>query len=391
MKIALFSDVYIPAVSGVATSSLLLRNELIKRGHQVYVYTVKDPAAQNDVENTIRLPSLPFVSQKRITVNLNPSLKNRIKAEKFEIIHSQTEFGLGLLGKSIALEDKIPFVHTFHTIYEDFALGMMARWPGFIGSGTVRFVKRVSRNFCNAADEVIVPTQKAKDLLLSYKVSTPMHIIPTGLELNRFNQAVFDEQSKQEIRSKLNLTPDDFVLLYLGRVSNEKNIDELLDYVFPLLAAKPSLKFVITGEGAAENRLMRRVKREGFSGKVIFTGPVAFREVPNYYAMADLFVSASQSETQGLTYIEALAAGLPILVRDDPCLKDVVQEGYNGYYFSDQASFNLALTSLMATIKESKREMASKAYTSVARFDVTHFVDNVLGVYSWAKSSVLKR
>jgi 1,2-diacylglycerol 3-alpha-glucosyltransferase len=387
MRIALFSDVYIPAVSGVATSTQLLKNELVKLGHEVYVYTVKDPAAKIDDENVIRIPSLPFISAKRLAVNLSPLLYRQIRKQQFDIIHTQTEFGLGVLGRSIARRENIPFVHTFHTIYEDFTRDMLTKWPRLIDNGTASLVRSVSKRFCNSADRVIVPTEKAVALLKEYGVIRPMHIIPTGLDLERFKMAAHDEQKRLELRSRLGLKPEDKVLLYLGRVSNEKHIDELLDYLFRLFPQIAGLKLVITGEGAAYNRLVKRVELANQCNNVIFTGPVPHSEVPYYYAMADIFTSASQSETQGLTYIEAQASGLPILVRKDPALDKVVTEGENGHYFTDEESFAANLKLLLSRLQQSREEIVQLSLASAARFDVSVFATSVLDVYTQATSN----
>lgn len=386
MRIALFSDVFIPAVSGVATSIKLLRNELIDRGHEVYVYTVKDPDALVDDNNIIRIPSLPFISSKRLALNLNPLRHRQIRKRKFDIIHTQTEFGLGVLGRSIARRENIPFVHTFHTIYEDFTRDMLAKWPRLIDDGIASSVRGVSRRFCNSADQIIVPTEKTLTLLEEYGVTKPMHIIPTGLDLERFRIAAHDEQKRLEFRARLGLKPEDKVLLYLGRVSNEKHIDELLDYLFRLFPEIAGLKLVITGEGAAYNRLVKRVKAANQVENVIFTGPVPLSEVPYYYAMADIFTSASQSETQGLTYIEAQASGLPLLVRKDPALDKVVTDGGNGYYFTDEGSFTSNLRLLLSRLQQNKEEVFQLSLATAARFDVCEFTTRVLDVYAQAIS-----
>ena len=385
MKIALFSDVYVPAISGVSTSTQLLRNELINKGHEVFVYTVKDPEAINDDKNIVRLPSLPFISEKRISINVNPRTRSQLRAENFEIIHTQTEFGLGTLGRSLARSDNIPFVHTFHTLYDDFTRDMLANWPRFIDNSAAKLMRNISRNFCNSADEVIVPTEKTSYLLKEYGVTTPLHIIPTGLALGRFRKAAAEKEQKKKTRSMLGLKPGDTVLLYLGRVSNEKHIDELFDYLFKLFPQMPQLKLVVTGEGAALTRLKKRVKSEKQTDHVIFTGPVPIEEVPHYYAMADIFTSASQSETQGLTYVEALAAGLPILVREDPCLQGVVDSGYNGYYFVDEKSFVEGLDLLIEQLHEDRDKLSRNASSSATKYDVSHFADKVLDVYQLAK------
>jgi 1,2-diacylglycerol 3-alpha-glucosyltransferase len=196
--------------------------------------------------------------------------------------------------------------------------------------------------------------------------------------LERFKSAAHDEKKRLEFRSRLGLKPEDKVLLYLGRVSNEKHIDELLDYLFRLFPEITGLKLVITGEGAAYNRLVKRVKSANQVENVIFTGPVPLSEVPHYYAMADIFTSASQSETQGLTYIEAQASGLPLLVRKDPALDKVITDGSNGYYFTDEESFAANLRQLLSRLRQNREEIFQLSLATAARFGVCKFAGKIL-------------
>ncbi len=379
MRIGIFTDAYIPQIGGVSTSCLLLKNELTKLGHKVYVFTTTDPGAPSEEHGVIRVPSLPFVSSKRVAVNYNPMLSRRVKKLELDLIHTQTEFGLGIFGRSICRQTGIPHVHTYHTIYEDWLHGQLKKGP--IDLIARNGARRLSATFCNSAQHIIAPTEKTRRLLIDYGVTKPIDIIPTGIELAKFSHARQDHEKIAQIRSSLEIAAHEKVLLYLGRISDEKGLRELFQDVMPILKEKPELRFVLVGEGPLRGELMRISESSKLNGQIFFTGGVALEKVPYLYAIADVFTSASRSETQGLTYIEALATGVPILVRRDEALEGVVQEGHNGYYFEDDASFRTGLEKLLALGTEDYRAMSAEAVSSSEKYSVEGFAKAIEGVY----------
>lgn len=382
MRIGIFTDAYVPQIGGVSTSTLLLKNGLASRGHKVYVFTTSDPAAPLDEHSVIRVPSLPFVSAKRVALNYNPMLTKRVRNMKLDLIHTQTEFGLGIFGRSICRQTGIPHVHTYHTIYEDWVRGQLRK--GLIERIARDYVRRLSKTFCNSAQHIIVPTEKTRHILEQYGVRRPLHTIPTGINLKRFALAAEQKEQRRKRRAELGIEPEDSVLLYLGRISEEKGIDELFAYLKKILPQRPRLHFVLVGEGPERDALMRFSERNQLTGQVHFTGGVPVARVPEMYALGDVFMSASRSETQGLTYIEALATGLPILVRWDEALEGVVDEGENGYYFRDEESFLDGLFRLLEADGEERAARARRAMRSSARYSVEFFVDSVESLYEKA-------
>lgn len=234
-----------------------------------------------------------------------------------------------------------------------------------------------TKKILSGTNLVIVPTEKVKDILCGYGVRTPVTVIPSGLELNRFEAGISPEE-RTALRKKLGIEETDKVLLYLGRLAKEKNIDELLS----LFARQknPQLKLLLVGDGPYREELERRA--ESYYGtRVIFAGMVAPGEVARYYALGDIFISASQSETQGLTYIEAMAAGLPLLCREDPCLSGVIEDGGNGLTYSDEKEFSVKLCSLL-TDRDFRRKLGSAARETVfCGFSSAGFAERILRAY----------
>lgn len=206
-----------------------------------------------------------------------------------------------------------PLIHTYHTVYEDYT-------HYFSPSRSMgrKMAALFTRMICAGCDAVIAPTPKISRLLAGYGVHCPVRIIPTGLDLQRF--AVPRDDA---LRSRLGLPPKEAnktVLLSLGRLAKEKNTAELIDAMQNL----PDAVLLIVGDGPERAALEQQAQSLGVADRVIFVGAVPPAEVPRYYAQGDVFVSASTSEAQGLTYIEAMAAGLPLLCHADPCLDALV-------------------------------------------------------------------
>ncbi|MDD2427340.1 MAG: glycosyltransferase family 4 protein [Eubacteriales bacterium] len=377
MKIGIFSDAYLPQIGGVSTASHLIKKHLTARGHKVYVITPSDPKEEAEA-NVIRVPSMPFVSAKRLALLCPPLTYRRIKNLDLDLVHSQTEFAMGDLARRISKDLNIPHIHTFHTLYEDWLLGQLGE--GLASKAARNFIRRFSTNFCNSVDHIIVPTHKTEKVLLSYGVTTPLQILPTGIELDRFSALAADPDSRLLLREELGIPQAAFVLIYVGRISHEKGIDEILEYLPRLVAENENFYFVLAGSGPQLQEYCKQVSEAGLEKNVKFIGPVPPAEVPRYYAMGDAFASASRSETQGLTYIEAMATGLPLLVVNDDSLAGVFNENVNGFSFTSAEEFQQGVRILMAE-PERRKQMSEAAIATSKRFSVELFAEQILDIY----------
>lgn len=378
MNIGIFTDTYYPQINGVATSVLMLKENLEALGHKVYVFTTTDPLADINEKNVFRVVSLPFRSARRVGALYNPRLARIIRRLKLDIIHTNTEFPLGIFGRTMARELKIPLVHTYHTIYEDYTHYIVKF--GALDSIAKSAARRLSKRFCNSADEVIVPTEKVRDLLLSYEVSKEITVIPTGINLDKFYKDKYDFDKILKIKSELGIKPTDKVMLYIGRISEEKNIQEILKALKGYLKDKSDVRFILVGDGPEKAYLEELSKDLGIDNKTIFAGERPWDEIGMYYQLGDLFISASQSETQGLTYIEALASGLPVVAKYDRCLDDVVENNENGYTYTDIDQLPYYLDSILYN-EENKRRLSKGAMMSVEKFSVGIFAKSVESHY----------
>ena len=240
-----------------------------------------------------------------------------------------------------------------------------------------------SRFCCNTAERVIVPTGKVRQLLCGYRVSQNIEIIPTGIDLDKFRREHYNEEEVERIRESLGIRKDEKVMLYVGRLSQEKNIAEIVDGYARYAGMHEDVRLVIVGGGPELEKLQEQAQELGIGDRVVFAGARPWDEIGRYYLLGDVFVSASQSETQGLTYIEAMAAGLPVVAKQDPCLDDVLKDGVNGYAFTNQEEFLCGLDRVLYHGRQ--QEYAKNSLEAVEPYSRKQFARNVLALYEELK------
>lgn len=384
MNIGLFSETYYPEINGVATSVYMLKNELEKRGHNVYVFTTTTPGSPEHEHNVFRVPSIPFIfiSERRVGLFYHPKLAHIIKKLNLEIIHTHTEFSLGIFGRIMAKELKLPVVHTYHTIYEDYT-HYLTHFKA-LDRRAKAFARTYSKVCCNTVEQVVVPTEKTKRLLMEYSVHKDISVVPTGIDLSKFDKSNYSKEEIEQLRQSYGLQPSDKIMLYLGRVSQEKNISEIIAAMPEYMARREQVKFVIVGSGPELEKLQEMVTELGLSERFVFTGARPWDTIGLYYQLGDVFVSASRSETQGLTYIEAMASGLPVVAREDKCLEDILEQGRNGYTFTDAEGLYLGLDRVL--FEDKATNYSENAIQKVSKYSLQEFASQIEKVYEQVMS-----
>ncbi|NLQ69905.1 glycosyltransferase family 4 protein [Streptococcus mutans] len=361
MRVGLFTDTYLPQISGVATSIKTLKEELEKQGHEVYIFTTTDKHVKRYEDPTIiRLPSVPFISftDRRIVYRGLFESYKIAKTYKLDIIHTQTEFSLGILGKMVGKALRIPVIHTYHTQYEDYVR--------YIANGKLirpSMVKYIVRGFLNDLDGVICPSRIALNLLDGYSVKIPKRIIPTGIDLREYERPDISQEDIAKLREKWAIASDETVLLSLSRVSYEKNIQALLANMPKILSNNPKVKLLIVGDGPYLEELKEQAQDLAVMDNVIFTGMVSHNETALYYKAADFFISASTSETQGLTYAESLASGKPIIAQSNPYLDDLITDKMFGTLYQTESDLaDTVLNAIVSTPAKQEKVWQKKLY-----------------------------
>lgn len=368
MKILLATDLYLPAVNGVVTSTVSLKRSLESLGHDVRVLTLSD-IGYIDMDQDIYAISSMNVNKiypgARVRFFRDRPILTEIIHWKPDIIHTQSEFSAFQMAKYITHYLPIPIIHTYHTVYEDYT-------HYFSPSKKMgrKIVALFTKTRLKEAQAIIAPTNKVARLLTEYEVEKPIHVIPTGIELNHFQNRASKEQLAN-LRRRYGIPEDAFLMVSLGRLGKEKNIEELL-YFLSMIKTKPY--FLIVGDGPNHYHLRQYTKELGLEEQVIFTGMIAPKDVPIYYQVADFFVSASTSETQGLTYIEALASGLPVLCRSDESIENVIIDGKNGFQYRSFKEFEACLYTLIQ-----QSNVSHEMETFARNFANTHYSSTSFG------------
>ncbi|WP_461218904.1 glycosyltransferase family 4 protein [Lapidilactobacillus salsurivasis] len=376
MNIGMFTDTYFPQVSGVATSIRTLKEDLERKGHHVYIFTTTDPGVDpEEVEpNVFRFASVPFISftDRRIAVRGVFHALEVAKELDLDLVHTQTEFSMGWIGKFVAKNLKIPCVHTYHTMYEDYL--------HYVMNGKLLrpyHVKQFIRGFVTHMDGVVAPSERVTETLRRYGIKIPIRVIPTGVDIRALDQA--HPQDVAQLRTALNYNEDTPVLMSLSRVAPEKKIDQILQMLPALLADFPDLRFLVVGDGPGREDLETLATSLGVASAVDFVGEINHDQIAPYYQLADLFVSASDTESQGLTYIEAMAAGLKCVVRSGEYTDDLFDSPDIGTTFRDLNEMKLQISNYLchphAFLDPEPRQR--KLYNISA----DHFGDQVMAFY----------
>ena len=386
MRIGIFTDTYTPFINGVTTSVLMLKKSLEKKGHTVYIVTVNAENMKYQIEENgkvFRIPGIPIgIYDYRLTGRYPIKAIKIIKKWNLDVIHSQTEFGIGTFARIIAKQLNIPLVHTYHTMYEDYVHYIT---HGYFNRSSKKIVEYLTLFYCDKTiSELVVPTKKAYELFKQkYKVDRNVYIVPTGIEVEKFYREKNKKINIEEKRKELGIAKDDFVILFVGRIASEKNIELLLASMKSLTDVSNKIKLLIVGDGPDIEKYKNYTKKNNIDNSVIFAGKVPWNEINSYYLISNCFTTASHTETQGLTVIEAMAASLPVVAIDDESFTDTVIDGLNGLIFKNKKDYKKSIISLFKD-KELLNKLSSQARISAEAHSSKYFGEKILDVYKIA-------
>jgi glycosyltransferase involved in cell wall biosynthesis len=336
VRIGFFTDSYLPATHGVEVSIETFRVNLEKAGHDVFVYAPAVPGYVDANQRVFRLKSIRVIDNPEMRMALPMVEDGSVRAltrVPLDIVHVHTPFTIGLLGKYIATHQHIPIIYTHHTHYPEYAKAYLKERV------VLPFLARsLSAWFSNVSDAVIAPSPKIQTLLRAYGVHKPIYVLPTGIRLQQFRKTRARARRARALRMRLGIAPGSEVLIFVGRLGREKNIEFLIRAFAELRKMRRMVIFVLVGDGPIRDRLRALVTRLGLSEATIFTGPVAHAEMAGYYQAANLFVFSSLTDTQGIVVLEAIASGLPVVALRDRAFTSIVKNGRNGVLLQPGAS-----------------------------------------------------
>ncbi|MEQ8173711.1 MAG: glycosyltransferase family 4 protein [Syntrophomonadaceae bacterium] len=322
MRIGLFSDSYKPYQSGVVTSISTLKEELNRYGHEVYIFAPSYPNYEDEEPDIHRYFSVPSPTNPDFTLAI-PGLSGMssiIKKLNLDLIHVHSPFTMGWVGKLYANKYKIPLVFTYHTLYESYA-----HYVPVAQDLAREMASKFSTMFCNHCDHIVVPSPEIKDVLLAGEVQSPISVIPTGVSLEKFTGG-----DPNWLREQFNIPYDKKILLFVGRLTKEKNLEFLIRAFQDIHHKVPDTVLVLTARGPLEQNLKELSEVLGVREEVIFTGALPFETLVHAYHSADLFVFSSMTETQGLVLLEAMACGLPVVAVRASGVQDMVDDEVDG-------------------------------------------------------------
>lgn len=372
MRIGVFTDSYLPYTSGVVRSIETFKEELTGLGHEVFIFA---PEYRNfsEEKNVFRFISIPSPTNRDFSLALPFSLKLRttIKKMNLDIIHVHSPFLLGRLGARYSRRLGVPLVFTFHTLYDQYV-----HYVPFARSFTRELAQRISKDFCNQCDMVLVPTNVIGQYLRDIGVRAQVKCVPTGIKINDYGCG-----DRLRIREKYGIPQNDLALLFVGRLGQEKNVGFLLECFARVNERFPGTWLILVGSGPEEDNLKKKARELGVDKRTVFTGTLSPAQVVHCYAGSDLFVFSSMSETQGLVIAEAKAAGLPTVAVNAFGVGEMVEDGRDGFLTTpDQEEFTGKIALLLEN-GELRREMGKRARIQADEFSSTNCTKRLVGYY----------
>ncbi len=386
MRIGIFTESYEPITNGVAVSVRTLIDELRVRHHHVVALAPHYPDHHDSSAFVLRVPSVLTTMNAEYPVPYPwfPRLKRDIRHLNLDILHSQSPFFMGILAMRISRRYGIPHVTTYHTLYEQY-VHYVFFMPGLV---TQRLMDWWLPRFYNDCACAIVPSRVAEQNLRRYGVTCRVEVIPTGTPIPP--PELMSPETTWEVRDRWEVPRNAPLLLYVGRLAREKNIELILESFEDIAAEFPDARLLIVGGGPHAEALKRRANAGGFSERIQFAGPIPRQELDSVYAAADVLVFGSTTETQGLVVAEARAAGTPAVVVNEGGAPETVTNGEDGLVVrAEREDFTAAIRSLLKYDKV-RQEMRESCLRNARRYTPSAMADRVIEVYDSVLQASIK-
>ena len=337
MRIGMMTDIYKPHVSGITNYISLNKEYLEKAGHEVLIFTFGDLDYADDEERVVRSPGFPLTDT-GYYLSFRYSRRAKALLQTMDLVHVHHPFLSGRLALNYCRPLRIPIVFTNHTRYDLYAQAYLPLLPEELSE---TFLHSYMPTFCEAVDLVISPSAGMAEVLQELGVSTPIEIIPNGVDLQLYRL------NSEDCRPEFGFREDDILLIFSGRLGPEKNLDFLIHAFAGAAEAIQNAHLLVIGGGPEEQALKQAAAQTGAASRIHFTGMLPYHELPRYLSMADIFVTTSVTEVHPLSVVEAMASGLPVLGIHSVGVSDTVEDGVTGLLSSlDQAAFASQLTRL---------------------------------------------
>ena len=379
MKVAIFTDAYLPFTSGVVTHIRILKEELEKNGHEVLLVTENPDIDDYKLENNILYcPSheIKKLYGYGVTNPISFRRLNVIRDFNPDVMHIHTEFSMGMCGLWCARTLHKPIVYTLHTMYDDYTGYVFPKKLDKVGHYAAHKYFHI---IASRADEIIGPSPKVGEFLKRCGVNKEIHVVS--------NIAKVDEpeaEKVQEIIASHNLESAEAVLCFIGRMGKEKSIDVLMAYFQKALEKHPTLKLFIIGGGPEEESLRNLSKTLGIDDNVIFTGMIPNGDVKNYLAVSNIYATASTSEMNSVSMLEGLNSGLPVLQKLDEANRYQIKEGKSGMIFENEEEFCSLIDEYASKTPEERVELRKQVKEYAEEYGSKEFMSTMMDIYNSA-------
>ncbi len=375
MRIAIFTDTYLPQINGVVFSTHTFAKEFEAMGHEVLIIAPQVENGKESTDSVWRFKSLPFPFQPehRITSPLSRKLRD-FGNQKIDIIHIQTPFFMGHLGQYLGWRHKIPMVHTYHTFWAEY----LHYFP-LVPKGWRHRVDLLllSKNFCNRCHHIVVPSVQIQDALEGYKVRKPISVIPTGITVDR----EVDTQAVSAFRLQWGIQENEKTCIFVGRLGKEKNVYFLLEAFAKIYEQRKATKLLLVGDGPEREGLYRCAEKLGILEAVIFTGYLSHEAVFVAYAASDIILFPSKTETQGLSLLEGMSIGKPAVCLNELGVKQLLENERGGFLTEEKIPNYVAATMRLLSDDALYAAKAEEAKTRASEFSSTQMAKKLLAVY----------
>jgi glycosyltransferase involved in cell wall biosynthesis len=375
MVIAIFSESFTPIINGVSISIETFAKHLRELGCELYFFAPRYPGYKDKNSAVYRFPSFRFPHHPEypIPIPFSPRIFEAFSSLRVDIVHPQTPFLLGWTAKYLARKNGAALVTTYHTFYEEYS-HYAYPLPSFL---IKPFLRKLSRDFCNLCDAVVVPSRAAEKLLRSYGVYRPIEVIPTGLELDSW----YGEENPAFPRISLGIPTDAPILTYVGRLAMEKNVQILLFSFRKLLEKIPNVYLLLVGSGPQEEELKKLAEELLIRDKCHFLGFVEREKVRECLAASDVFLFPSKTETQGLVMAEALAMGVPVISADSFGARETIRVGVDGFILPAEPEAFANVVEELLSNREKLNKMKEEALKGAKRFSAKESARKLLALY----------
>ena len=386
LNIIMFTNSYTPHVGGVARSVESFAEQYRQFGHRVLIVVPEFSGMPKNEIDVLRVPALQQFNGSDFAVILPVPgiLKNKLEQFKPHVVHAHQPFLLGMTALRVAQVRNLPLVFTHHTLYEQSTHYVPGESPTMQG-----FAVMLATHYSNLADLVFAPSESIARLLQQRGVQTPIDIVPTGLQLERFANA-----NGYRFRKSRNIPSKGFVVGHLGRLAEGKNLSFLatsvVEFITQRQAQQPQRKkhmpktyFLLIGSGPAEDLITSIFQRAGLSEQLLKTGDLTPDQVVDAYDSMDVFVFASKSETQGMVISEAMACGIPVVALDAAGTRELLADQRNGRLLESPSSadFAEALHWIAEQPALSRLALSQAARKTVLQLSIEQTAEQALQLY----------